>query len=424
MNAGPMLTSDPVTPPRAAAGSLRLTLGIVALLWLGVFALRPAAFFAVGVNHLGPWFLDAYAILASNDAVARGLDPYVPNNLDVFHRPHVYSSWWLHVHSFGLTRAHVLWVGGAMVVAFLIAALRFLRPRSPGELIGQLAVLLSSPVLLALDRANNDLIVFALLAAVVPLLTSPRAGWRYAAAVPIAIAAGLKYYPAVAGVVLLAGTDRREVWQRVAGALGLLGLVAITLVSDFSRLGGLVPKAEGLMTFGGANLFESFGLAGSKATFAALLLAGVIAAGFLASRFFAGWKPGPESEEAWLYFVLGAVVLTGCFLTGTNFAYRWIFALWLTPLLWALPRNPTAPRQVRWLAGGTGVLLLFMLWSDAAVSAMLYRQMADVPPDVIVQKADRFFAREQPVTWLFFAGLIGFLAHFARERWSVLRPRG
>jgi hypothetical protein len=424
MNSGPMLKSDPVTPPPAAARSLRLTLGIVAALWLGVFALRPAAFFAVGVNHLGPWFLDAYAILASNDAVAQGLDPYVPNNLDIFHRPHVYSSWWLQLHSLGLTRAHVLWVGGAMVLAFLVAALRFLRPRSPVELIAQLAVLLSSPVLLALDRANNDLIVFALLAAVVPMLTSRHTGWRYAAAVPIAIAAGLKYYPAIAGVVLIAGTDRREVWQRVAVALGLLGLVAITLASDFSRLGGLVPKAEGLMTFGGSNLFESFGLAGSKATLAALLLAGVTAAGFLGSRFFAGWKSTPETERAWLHFVLGAVVLTGCFLTSTNFAYRWIFALWLTPLLWALPRDPAVPRRVRWLAGAMGGLLLFVLWSDAAVSAMLYRQMADVPPDVLVQKADRWFALEQPVTWLFFAGLIGFLTHFAQERWSALRPRG
>lgn len=423
MNPVPVAESRPAAIAPAPTHSLRTTLLVVTLLWLGVFALRPYVFFSVGVNHFGVWFLDTYAILASNDALALGLDPYVPNNLDVFHRPHVYSSWWLHLHSLGITRAHVLWVGGAIVGAFLIVALRFLRPRAPSELVVQLIVLLSSPVLLALDRANNDLVVFVILAAVVPCLTSARPGWRHLAALPIAIAAGLKYYPAIAGVLLLAGGDRREVAQRIGLALVLFGLVALTLASDLSRLGGLVPKAEGLMTFGASNLFESLGLSGRPATFAGLLLAAAIAGAFLRYRFFAGWKIEPAGERAWLSFLLGAVLLTGCFVTGTNYAYRWVFALWMTPLLWALPRDAAAPPRVRQLAAITGGLLIFVLWSDAVVSAFLYRLMKDIPPDGLVRMADKFFALEQPVIWLFFACLIGFLSHFAQERWAALRPR-
>lgn len=411
------------TAKSPAARILRLGLVTIALGWLGVFALRPYAFFAVGVNHFGLWFLDAYAILASNDAVARGLDPYLPNNLDVFHRPHVYSSWWLHLHSFGLTRAHVYWVGGAMAGAFLVAALWSLRPRMPGELLAQLAVLLSSPVLLALDRANNDLLVFALLALVVPCLTSRHAGWRLMAAMPIALAAGLKYYPAIAGLVLLAGGNRREVAQRTAVALALLGVVGLSLTADFGRLGGLLPKAEGLMTFGGSNLFESLGITGRRATLASLVLAGLIAAAFLRSRIFDGWHIAPEGERAWLSFVLGALLLTGCFVTGTNYAYRWIFAIWMTPLLWALPRDETAPRRVRRLAALTAGLLIFVLWSDAVVSAFLYRFMSQVPPETLVRHADGFFAIEQPIIWMFFACLLGFLSHFARERGSALLSR-
>lgn len=424
MNSAPAVSVQPRTPPGPPARSLQLRLAGFAVLWLGVFAFWPQAFFATGVNHLGLWFLDTYAILASNDAVARGLDPYVPNNLDVFHRPHVYSSWWLHLHSFGLTRAHVLWVGGALVAAFLVVALRFLRPRAPGEMVAQLAVLLSSPVLLALDRANNDLIVFVLLAAVVPCLTSRHAGWRFLAAVPIAVAAGLKYYPAVAGCLVLVGGDRREVWQRTAVTLALFGVVALSLAPDLGRLGGLVPKAEGLMTFGGSNLFEALGLTGRAALFSGLLLAGVIAAAFLRSRIFQGWKISPGEERAWLSFLLGALLLTGCFVTGTSYAYRWIFAIWMTPLLWALPRDPSAPRRVRQLAAVTAGLLIFVLWSDAVVSAFLSRFMTQIPPGDLVRLADKLFYFEQPIIWLFFACLIGFLSHFARERWAALLPHG
>ena len=46
------------------------------------FACWPDRFRALGVNHLGVWFLDLHAILASCDAVAAGLDPYAANPLD------------------------------------------------------------------------------------------------------------------------------------------------------------------------------------------------------------------------------------------------------------------------------------------------------------------------------------------------------
>ena len=46
--------------------------------------------------------------------------------------------------------------------------------------------------------------------------------------------------------------------------------------------------------------------------------------------------------------IVGAALLTGCFLAGTSYGYRWIFALWLAPLLWRLPPpnwKPHAPRS-------------------------------------------------------------------------------
>jgi len=117
---------------------------ICVLAWLVRYALYPNVLFSVGVNHLGAWFLDAYAILASNDALALGRDPYLANALDVFHRPHVYSQWWLHLHELGLTRAHTPWLGLAFGGSFVAAALAYLRPRHWRELLWYFVVLFSS----------------------------------------------------------------------------------------------------------------------------------------------------------------------------------------------------------------------------------------------------------------------------------------
>jgi hypothetical protein len=98
---------------------LRWILAVVAAAYFSAFGFFPAAFRYLGVNHFGVWFLDSFALLASNDALARGLDPYAINPLDYFHRPHVYSPWWLHLGDLGLTRADNLRVGLVMAGVFL-----------------------------------------------------------------------------------------------------------------------------------------------------------------------------------------------------------------------------------------------------------------------------------------------------------------
>lgn len=67
-----------VAPSRLSPWAWRSLLVLLALAWFGAFALKPMAFFGLGVNHFGVWFLDAFAILASNDAAARGLIPTRP----------------------------------------------------------------------------------------------------------------------------------------------------------------------------------------------------------------------------------------------------------------------------------------------------------------------------------------------------------
>ena len=390
---------------------------VVMAAWFLSFGVWPELYRLVGTTHYGVWFLDSFAILASSDALARGLDPYVPNPLDYFNRPHVYTHWWLRLHDIGLTRASNFWVGLTVVATFFAAAVAFLRPRGWRELEWFGVMLGSPPVLLAVNRANNDLVIFVLLAPVVPCLLDGRRLVRMAAIALIAVAAGLKFFPASAGLILLAGAGVtvREVRERLALAVAVLAVVGFDLAGDLAGIGKLAPNAFGLMTFAATNLPAELGVPRVYGGAVGWMVAAGIVVGFWRSRCLEGWVIAPRETGAWLSFVLGAVVLTACFFAGTNFSYRWVFALWLAPFLWRLRGEASAPQAVRRLGGWTAGLLVVALWADGVVSALLGGMQGLISPAQAERMAAIFFAIEQPVTWVFFGCLLGFLTHFTRE---------
>ncbi|MDB6128634.1 MAG: hypothetical protein JWM35_2530, partial [Verrucomicrobia bacterium] len=227
--------------------ALWLILALVVAGFFAAFGFWPRLFYFIGVNHYGAWFLDTFALLASNDAVTRGLDPYAPNPLDYFHRPHVYSHLWLHLRDLGLTRADVTWLGLSIVAAFLLAALARLRPRTWKQLLWYAAIFCSAPVLLAIERANNDLVIFVLLAPVVACVRSRRQAMWLVGLLLVTVAALLKYYPAVAALVLFNIGDRRELRARVLVFTLVLGLAGLTVARDLAGYGAVAPKPAGLL---------------------------------------------------------------------------------------------------------------------------------------------------------------------------------
>jgi hypothetical protein len=396
---------------------VRVTRGFVVamLAWFACFALAPKAFFALGVNHYGVWFLDTYAILASNDAISAGLDPWGLNPLDPLKRPHVYGSGWLHLRDLGLTRAHTIALGLGLVLAFVTASLTLLRPQKWREAIFYFFVFGSPPVLLAIDRANNDLVVFLLLLPVVPCLLHANRLVRLLPVFLIAIAMALKFYPAVAALVLLLVGETREVRVRALIATLVLAAISVGVVHDLGLIAKNLPRAESLTTFGAINLLEAVGLRGWGAWVAILAIVALVAGGVWRGQLFDALAIEEEERATWLRFALGAILLTSCFFLGTNFAYRWVAALFMAPLLFRLPNDGRVSPDLRRLARVTRGLLLFTLWADPLASAVLTRFVGRLSGPEITQLADRFFLLEQPVTWALFLCLLAFVAHFARD---------
>ncbi|HEX2853055.1 MAG TPA: hypothetical protein VHO24_07450 [Opitutaceae bacterium] len=387
--------------------------------WAVMFS-HPEWFSYLGIRHYGTWFIDLFAILASNDALAQGLDVYARNPLDFFGRPHVYSAWWLGLGRFGLTRLDNVWLGCVIGSAFFAAAAMRLRPRSLGELLWYLAIAGAPPMLLAVERANNDLVIFLLLTPLVPCLLSTRWALQAVAVLLIALAAGLKFYPAAAALLLLAPDAPRTVRWRLVGAGLALVVVAVAVAPDYLRLRHLLPPVEGLMNFGSLHAFTPFGLGG--ATVQAITLGVIFAtvAGWWRVGIFGDWEIPPAMRAHWLHFILGAVLLCGCFFADSSYAYRWIFALWLAPWLWGVVRETGTPRAVRRVAGLTMGLLAAVLWIDPLTEGLLRHVFNQRPPEETQRMAQTVFAIEQPLVWVLFICLLGFLTHFLRISWRSI----
>lgn len=415
------------TTARAVYTRWSVLLAVFVVLWGAFFFLHPGALIKVGVPHfrmeVAPqtfrelWFLDTLAILASNDAVAAGKDPYTDNQLDYFRRPHVYGPLWLQLHHLGLTRSDTTGIGLALVVGFGVTILLFLRPGSPQSLLWCILIVCSTPVLMAAERANNDIVVYLLLTPLVPCLQNKRKVVRWLAIPLLALTVALKYYPAVAIILLLANAGSRDVLGRLSAVAIIFALIGWHVFVNVPSL-ALVPAPAGVFTFGGISVFHELGIHGKAPQILVLVLALVVVVYWWRSSIFHQWHPEMSLQNHWMYFILGSVLLTGCFFVGQHHAYRWIFGIWLAPLLWSLARDSRAPSSVRNLGRVTACLLLVMFWGEVAVVLALHCWAYDW----ILPALHWITLGMQPFTWAFFICLLAFLVHFARS--SLLQAFG
>jgi len=369
-------------------------------------ALWPGVLPALGIADYGPWYLDSYAVLAANDAVRAGISPEVVNPLDPLLRNHKYSDWWLAMRWFGLTRESNFLVGTAWVVFFALAALLTAKPDNYPEAFWLAGLLLAPPVLLAVNRANNDLVIFALLAVCGSAASSPTWSRQLLAIGLLALAAGLKYYPAVAaGAFLLVRPVRRAPW------VASLALLAAVLV-----LAGLWPQlARGrfevestLHTFGAALLGREFGWSDIVSALVFLMVSTAGAAALVATRCTRGLAQHGGPQER-ILATIGCLVLLGCFAAGLSYAYRWIFALWMAVWLRRRAFDSALPaRDLRAVYLTTG-LLVFCFWSDGLLCLTVNRILSPVSPSAFGALESHWRLFTQPLHWLLMILLAGWV---------------
>ncbi len=273
----------------------------------------------------------------------QGLDPLVANPNDPGNRRLNYPRVWISIGRFfpgedgviaaGLTLA-LLFSG---IVAWLIAT-----QKTMSASIGLLVVSLSPATWLALERGNNDLLIFGLVALGILL------PWRYRTLL-LGLAAILKIYP-------FAATAMRVIRERTLISFGILIAVTVYLIAIYRDLMQISNTTEvaGYLSFGIKSVTLLF--AGSAYPFTAgvnygLFAAGTVVALVLGLKFPHRDKLSAYEEDAVL---LVGTMLLFCFVTASNWDYRLIFTLLLIPYF--LRPASRGERLIGWAAVAMMVL--------------------------------------------------------------------
>lgn len=398
---------------------LWMLLGFTIFVW-SAMDIWPAAMATMGILYFPTGHLDSFAILAAADAARAGFDPHLPNPFDPLMRGHVYSDWWLGLKYLGLTRANnwevaITWIGLFAAVATLTT-----RPQSWGEVVWLAMIFVSPPVLLGVNRANNDLVIFVLLAGC-GLAATNTPWWRLVPAIGfLGLATGLKYFPA-AGVLALFWT--RPV-RRTPGVL-LTGLlvtaIVINVVSDQIDRGRFVVES-GLYTMGAALWWRDFNWKDVELALPCAAAIGLAAMAFAITGITSGLSSRGSAPDRFRA-ALGIAVLLACFVSGVSYAYRWIFVIWPAIWLWREVSDTDAPPKSRMVTGVACGLIFLCLWFDGVLCVVVNRLLPPLSQESMKHLLLVWRHWTQPFAWLlmiFFAGwLVEGIWATVREWWSL-----
>lgn len=382
-----------------------------ATLWIACFCF-PIVWTITGIGEPDKPFLDLRNLISAADTARLGLDPHVSNPLDPYHRLHGFSDWWLLLGRLGITGADLPWVGAVLLAAVLITTVLVCRPASAREGRDLLLVLASPPLLMAAHRANPDLFAFALMGVALVCLRRPHPAVRGLAILLLALAAALKYFPLAAAILLLEARTRRELlgWAALYGSVLLLAWPSVQ--RSLGIAAAHTPAPSWLYAFGAPMIFRNFdvGAAGPIGWLAAtiLLVAGAWRWWPRSGRIAIEPKPSPD-------VVCGAVMIVGCFLHGSSYAYKLVFALWLLPELWRTTGSATDARwrQVTWR------LCLAVLWFEGLAVTAFNLTVMNFPVPVAAGDLvlHGIMLISQLLAWAFCAVLWRQVVVYLHDRW-------
>ena len=275
---------------------------------------------ALGVPSMWPPFADMRTVQGAVESLERGLDPQLVNPGDPWGRAMNYPLAWAaiaQVLGLGDEARYLAVVGGYVGIFLLACGWIVVRARTGWAL----PLVLSGAALFAVERGNNDLLVFLLLfaAAWLPLL---------ARGLLVLLAGALKVYPLALFPLLM---ERRR-----RGAL-LLALFVLVLLMLWPELGVMRAgnSARGVMSYGGPALAAAVRHVTGLAVPAPLLLAGLLGAGLALARRLPADSAGPD-EPMRRMFELGAATYLATYLLASNWDYRLVMVLLCLPQLASL----------------------------------------------------------------------------------------
>jgi hypothetical protein len=327
--------------PAAVAGFIFIVLA--ALYATGQQATYESILRAWGVDPFRFPFLDTETVLSAVRCLKAGVDVFATNPCDPVRRVFDYSPLWLLLAKLPVTEAWLTPAGLLVDVAFIASLL--LLPAGRSASAAGLIVLgvASSATVFAVERANNDLVLFVLVAAASALLCrTPML--RYAGYGAILLAGLLKYYP----MTLMAMATRERPGRFIAVAAASLVAVALflaTMGEELVRALHLIPIGQLFGDMFGSAIFAN-GIvkmndwpAGIAVWLRVVLVLTAFGAGiFVGLRPAMGAGLARISEAERTTLLAGGLLMVSCYFTANNIGYRAVHLILTLPALTALWR--------------------------------------------------------------------------------------
>ena len=394
---------------------------MMAALWLsGAHSLYFDALRLLGVEPFSFPFLDTHAVLAAAECARQGIEVYLSNPCDVLGRPHVYSPLWLAIVPGSLGTGATGWMGASLDLVFLLSLAVVLRPRTARELLILGAAVVSPMTVYALERANNDLVIFLLVICGAILFTFPRPYRLFSYGLFVAVGL-LKYYP-LALLVLAAREGRRDGLITAAAAILALVFFVVAFYPELSLAAASIPGASYFTdAFSARNLPFGFAEALGKGVARTLIAGSLLAAlsGVAVARMLRTVRLLGREQLDWApreaqFLVIGGLLVAACFFAGQNIGYRGILLL---PVLSGLVclRRSVEDRELRRFCGQMIAAVLFVMWEECFRRA-LHAMISPIPGAGLSSRAEVFFwVGRELVWWWLVVGLAALVLSFLRQ---------
>lgn len=294
-------------------------------------------------------FLDMKGRLAAMEAYTLGLKIYEhPNPFDPMHRISTKPSYPLHLGKLGLNLDHTVPLGLLTICSFIVITVICLKPRNWREVTYGIILICSPPILLGIERANDDLVLYCLLMPIPLLLASRRYAGLIASVLLILLITPVKYYPAATFILLLHSelNTRRIFWAYLFGLFILFTQLYLTL-DEILFLKGRMPNPETAFSVGSKLLFSLLGLTGHNINIARAisLLITLMACIFVVLQPY--WSPPKSSTLREYYCIFGTAIFGFCYYASGNWDYRMLYLLPCIPYLWRSTTDNSS--TARWL---------------------------------------------------------------------------
>jgi hypothetical protein len=394
--------------------TLGTLIALIVLLCFGQMVGWNPTWRTVGVTPLEPHFFDMHVPIDYATCAAKGIDPYIPHacNPANFNLPPI----WLWLSFLGISGSDAPWLSvGTIAIAFGVMV-ALLKGRSVADGLIALIAILSPSVLMGVERANADLLIFALVGSATLIYDQQKLHRTGGAIGILSLGIVLKLFPMFSGA-LASRFNRRTL--AFAIAIGVFSLAYIGVIFKYILLIRSNVPTTFMLSYGYKTLFlgvdhlrteagfSPFGLADTWVPiFVGILVLIFAAAAALVcfrQRRIACVVPQTVAGTAFLF---GSGIYCGTYLLGTNFIYRLMFLLLCLPQLqeWVSQKAEDKGR-IRTVETTLLIIILSVLWLNGNSNGHT-----------------TFLLVPQLVNWLLFFGLAAVLmSNFLNSAFGYLR---